>query len=103
LQLTSLHTLHFFPTRRSSDLGIQAVFLKNLQGFLQTDVGGDGHNLFPGRQTIADEHDSSSLVAINRLSGRYSILPARKKILPPRDRKSTRLNSSHVKISYAVF
>jgi len=63
--------------------GIQAVFLKNLQGFLQTDVGGDGHNLFPGRQTIADEHDSSSLVAINRLSGRYSILPVRKKILPP--------------------
>src|SRR5690606_6562482 len=25
------------------------------------------------------------------------------KILPPQDRKSTRLNSSHVKISYAVF
>src|SRR5690554_7010955 len=29
--------------------------------------------------------------------------PARRRCLPPPDRKSTRLNSSHVRISYAVF
>src|SRR5207253_7370582 len=37
-----------------------------------------------------------------RASGRGSARDARSRC-PPRDRKSTRLNSSHVAISYAVF
>src|SRR5207253_8839856 len=39
----------------------------------------------------------------NRRSGGGRVLRAAALILPPRDRKSTRLNSSHVAISYAVF
>src|SRR5947209_13851746 len=34
---------------------------------------------------------------------RFRPLPLGSRILPPRDRKSTRLNSSHANISYAVF
>src|SRR5699024_12629322 len=78
--------LHSFPTRRSSDLGVQ--------------VGkrGDRH---PSRLRAvclvhsagpARDHDVAASVASG--SGRS---------LTSRDRKSTRLNSSHVSISYAVF
>src|SRR5690606_40356947 len=35
---------------------------------------------------------------VRRVDGHVPVRPS-----PPRDRKSTRLNSSHVKISYAVF
>src|SRR5690606_39872547 len=36
--------------------------------------------------------------------GKFSIRPfSAGELVPPLDRKSTRLNSSHVKISYAVF
>src|SRR5690606_40950702 len=38
-----------------------------------------------------------------RLSTRPGRAPAPRIAVPVRDRKSTRLNSSHVKISYAVF
>src|SRR3712207_8956948 len=36
-------------------------------------------------------------------TGLTSVLPCRRRNSPPRDRKSTRLNSSHANISYAVF
>src|SRR6266511_5618348 len=41
----------------------------------------------------------------SRAGGRPGAAPAGSRLCPPhrRDRKSTRLNSSHVKISYAVF
>src|SRR5947209_9662859 len=49
---------------------------------------------------------SSDLVArdlAHRLRGRAGVEPAAGQLLARRDRKSTRLNSSHANISYAVF
>src|SRR5690606_42078596 len=82
-----------FPTRRSSDLGREA--------------GGDGVS------TTDQQPDALLRVAVvgAGVMGRYhatnyATLP-RVRIVATRssasDRKSTRLNSSHVKISYAVF
>src|SRR5204862_4416731 len=82
LTLTADHRFrHSFPTRRSSDLD---VVEKHKPG---ADV----------RPLV--EHDCQARdrgvrgIDTNRLDGRRDI----------RDRKSTRLNSSHVEISYAVF
>src|SRR5690606_41990535 len=93
--------LHPFPTRRSSDL-----------------VGGDGTMLGVARRLAPD---GVPLVGINHgrlgfitdisldawrpalgaiLDGKFD---AEDRTLITADRKSTRLNSSHVKISYAVF
>src|SRR5690625_6092878 len=81
----ALRDLHSFPTRRSSDLC--------------TPWPSPAKNNAPSLNT-----------------GRYSVVPGRSSLLsmlPPKlrgtgdpqrpDRKSTRLNSSHVAISYAVF
>src|SRR5690606_41726415 len=79
---------HFssFPTRRSSDL-VELVVTCLLAGghVLLEDVPGTG------KTTLA----RSIAAAVERAS---VVLP-----VPGTDRKSTRLNSSHVKISYAVF
>src|SRR5690606_41446327 len=77
--------LHSFPTRRSSDL------LQDESGDLK------GH-----KRTHAASADSSFSVSTTR--GASSVPSNRMKVTSrPADRKSTRLNSSHVKISYAVF
>src|SRR5690606_40376272 len=47
--------------------------------------------------------DNSILPASNVVIRCFDILPDGKLIVGSEDRKSTRLNSSHVKISYAVF
>src|SRR5690606_42128594 len=72
-----LLALHSFPTRRSSDLGEGGA----VHRFLHPETLGDslGEGGFAGPQ-IPHEGQQNHL-----------------------DRKSTRLNSSHVKISYAVF
>src|SRR5207302_10957740 len=91
----ALCDLPSFPTRRSSDLvlGVQLLGL-----LLQAAVQGDraGHRL-------AEERDG--LVALQEeAEGPPGQLEAtRPSRSSARDRKSTRLNSSHVKISYAVF
>src|SRR5690349_24060409 len=73
--------LHSFPTRRSSDLDV-ALRAEPLAG---------------GRHRLAapglPEHGE----------GLVERSPPVARIEPERDRKSTRLNSSHVEISYAVF
>src|SRR5690606_42003645 len=75
--------LHSFPTRRSSDL-----LARRNSGRGARDGGGGvgrrGTSVGPGRRT--------------RGVGLHRALP-----VDAQDRKSTRLNSSHVKISYAVF
>src|SRR5690606_40258907 len=84
-------SLHSFPTRRSSDL--------------LTPAGAEGAACSvlcscPGPST------RSPYVASRRLGQAASglgISPAIWMIPENSDRKSTRLNSSHVKISYAVF
>src|SRR5690606_39764869 len=75
--------LHSFPTRRSSDL--PSVHLTNCRG----GCGGYSCN----RLLHFGAVDASSCCCHRCLCGGSF----------PQDRKSTRLNSSHVKISYAVF
>src|SRR5690606_39765890 len=95
--------LHSFPTRRSSDLqqGALTVSPTNLDfgsvhvgqtaGPLQVTVSNNGSapasldNLASSDSAYAFTSDCGETIAIGT------------------DRKSTRLNSSHVKISYAVF
>src|SRR5699024_12629550 len=72
--------LHSFPTRRSSDLSSRRQCI-HWQKDSHTD-----HNLPPERQNQ---------------SARVPVLPDTR--AGSLDRKSTRLNSSHVSISYAVF
>src|SRR5690606_42054376 len=79
--------LHSFPTRRSSDL-------KNL-----AQVRFLSRAFFP----ICDEHGGISHLHSN---GKNRCRMPFRRMADGRgmeDRKSTRLNSSHVKISYAVF
>src|SRR5690606_41664644 len=80
--------LHSFPTRRSSDLTHSYRLLARLareQG-AQASISANDINLL-GRKLYA---------AFQRKAGKVELIN-------PGDRKSTRLNSSHVKISYAVF
>src|SRR5207249_11661103 len=74
----SLQDLPSFPTRRSSDLVIQAAGARRLSP-----------------QTF---FDSRAILSLN--IGTSCRKKCRRK---KQDRKSTRLNSSHVSISYAVF
>src|SRR3989442_1598098 len=54
---------------------------------------------------VIDDHPNTGATLGKVLATlvRAGIAPERIAILTPRDRKSTRLNSSHVRISYAVF
>src|SRR5437899_9669901 len=80
--------LHSFPTRRSSDL-------KRIAGFLERIIAkGIDAVLFLGRCDVRPR-DENVEVGENFLE--------RVKVGDDPDRKSTRLNSSHLGISYAVF
>src|SRR5206468_12720338 len=90
--------LHSFPTRRSSDLPPPALALRGLKRVPQkwTPVS---------RPERAQTFESRGGSAGQRLRGDGGHL--RQGLHDPvgqaRDRKSTRLNSSHDQISYAVF
>src|SRR5690242_20848192 len=79
--------LHSFPTRRSSDLSWTAIECAQMQ--LQNSSFSTTWLPQPAR----------------RLQRKIEFLPKNGILLPyrPQDRKSTRLNSSHMSISYAVF
>src|SRR5699024_11557127 len=82
--------LHSFPTRRSSDL-------KGL-----VDLGYEVLSTGGTLRAIAEAN--IPVTAVDEITGFPEILDGRVKTLHPNiDRKSTRLNSSHVSISYAVF
>src|SRR5439155_20624395 len=82
--------LHSFPTRRSSDLAITA---DDLDGALERlKVQG----IEPEKPPYTVREGGSRLCFVRDPDG-YRIE------LIEKDRKSTRLNSSHVAISYAVF
>src|SRR5690606_41683654 len=83
--------LHSFPTRRSSDLTCSDPPVST--GRLPTlrDPGGAAEHGCLGQPCARPP-----LVDMGRRAARSGQPPAQ-------DRKSTRLNSSHVKISYAVF
>src|SRR5690606_41263060 len=84
--------LHSFPTRRSSDLRLNKKGSKNINLGIQVSI-------------LKYAPNPPATPPIILLSGsRYNRL--RTLVcsgFEGRDRKSTRLNSSHVKISYAVF
>src|SRR5207249_6817046 len=84
--------LHSFPTRRSSDLKAQ-LWLRH------DDSRHNREGRFHGPL-----FSPAILEVSNLLRAGIQILPVRFRIgRPESDRKSTRLNSSHVSISYAVF
>src|SRR5690554_7689488 len=81
--------LHSFPTRRSSDLENVRVF--PISNWTELDVW----NYLKREKIILPEIYYSHL--------RTCVLRKNKLLAYSEDRKSTRLNSSHVRISYAVF
>src|SRR5690606_42025088 len=85
--------LHSFPTRRSSDL---TMYVSN-QTFavLRADYA-----FYPGR--VGEKINLRLILGIKFIENNKAGSVAYKKNSDG-DRKSTRLNSSHVKISYAVF
>src|SRR5207247_10873112 len=97
--VTHQRDLYSFPTRRSSDLG-------GVEGVMIHDQSGAGRSLL-----LYD----LLMVAVVALAPSVAPLPARAAASPVHaaaagtgggtwtDRKSTRLNSSHEWISYAVF
>src|SRR5699024_12099682 len=91
----SLPHLHSFPTRRSSDLGQD---LADEFGVERAGRFVEEHHLRLHRQGARDRHPL--LLTAGELIGVGAGLVRQPDLL---DRKSTRLNSSHVSISYAVF
>src|SRR5699024_11552939 len=88
--------LHSFPTRRSSDLGYSTV---------KGEINYQAQNLF--HMKAFPRFPIVDLVSgINRVKNGFYLKDASAVAQlnkNTRDRKSTRLNSSHVSISYAVF
>src|SRR5690606_39401174 len=85
------------PTRRSSDLPLRAGEADAPEAARRGLLGDDLGDVQPRqRRTVADERQR----AVQRVVGADHEVGADALQL---DRKSTRLNSSHVKSSYAVF
>src|SRR5207302_9794165 len=91
------HTLylHSFPTRRSSDLRDSIARRKALSDSAWLTAFASIWN-WPRKAT--GHQPTNSVCAVQEVNR-----PERFFDFAERDRKSTRLNSSHVKISYAVF
>src|SRR5690606_42122117 len=95
--------LHSFPTRRSSDL----------MSWANTVTGSEDPGLHPLNQFPLPPATVTVACVIYVFPPALTPVPLSivtsfsdsqlRKITSPLDRKSTRLNSSHVKISYAVF
>src|SRR5699024_12854267 len=83
--------LHSFPTRRSSDLMISSQVDADRMDYLQRDAYYTGTNY--------GKFDLDRVLHVMRPVKRGIAF----EISGMQDRKSTRLNSSHVSISYAVF
>src|SRR5207249_11915171 len=90
--------LHSFPTRRSSDL-----YRPGGDVFFALDVAASEFAESGGRYRLRRENlvlSSEEMIhRYEQLLDRYPIVSIEDGL----DRKSTRLNSSHVSISYAVF
>src|SRR5690606_41937834 len=82
-----LRVPHSFPTRRSSDLDVVAELADPHRRELRVHVV-EVLLERPAAHAVADDVDERQDARAGRVD---------------EDRKSTRLNSSHVKISYAVF
>src|SRR5207245_11350889 len=100
LCLLHLHALHSFPTRRSSDLPSIGVIEIEVPAHME-----DAANLRQPRRVVqpgATMKDRDATHPVGMLIDDEQVhRPAHAP--QQRDRKSTRLNSSHGSISYAVF
>src|SRR5690606_40247685 len=94
--------IHSFPTRRSSDLNSAGKpILGQIEKYDLTNVLVAVVRYFGGTKLgvggLIDAYRTAAQLAIDNAT------IVEKQLLAHLDRKSTRLNSSHVKISYAVF
>src|SRR5699024_12360510 len=101
LSVTSYRTrlvLHSFPTRRSSDLGGKSIRPMMADSFMTEET----HTARPYFITTTNSANKLKLQNenLNKAVGFQNPLSQK---FGRADRKSTRLNSSHVSISYAVF
>src|SRR5690606_41281088 len=92
-----------FPTRRSSDLEAKAILNKFLYASssiseIEYFISKTPSNASSLKFHFFNESDFTTV----RPNGTFSIFLILMTLLGRLDRKSTRLNSSHVKISYAV-
>src|SRR5699024_12671175 len=90
--------LHSFPTRRSSDLDNARTFIESGPKPLTEDfIRASRYFIYDLLDDFQDANNHpEAIMTLNTISTQLADF-----IL--RDRKSTRLNSSHVSISYAVF
>src|SRR5690606_41717814 len=98
----SSRALRPFPTRRSSDLGVTPVDLPRAAGRRRLGA------VRAARRRIREMRDDVDLVLLHDPDLLLAVAGLRRRPVVvwdvhEEDRKSTRLNSSHVKISYAVF
>src|SRR5690349_22847832 len=96
----ALRDLHSFPTRRSSDLAESGAW------HLPVPSRSLRQERFPYPTFVdgcVERPDSRSTLACLCPAVPRRAAPLRPIQSPVQDRKSTRLNSSHVEISYAVF
>src|SRR5207302_8319674 len=87
---------HSFPTRRSSDLVVT-----DLQSWLRRHPKPTEQELLDIARALL--HAQPSMAPLLRLANDVALAADAEDASRALDRKSTRLNSSHVKISYAVF
>src|SRR5690606_41654014 len=90
-----------FPTRRSSDLGGTLDTVSRHYNETVTALAGQ-QGLY-GKASRFNELSSKANKAMPALEPLHADFESERLALIASDRKSTRLNSSHVKISYAVF
>src|SRR5690606_41877025 len=91
--------LHSFPTRRSSDLPAKIEWAATLAPTITGEIKGTSGFANSGQWLAISSQSKYKEEAWKFLSFMYSD----ETLQAYQDRKSTRLNSSHVKISYAVF
>src|SRR5690606_40580886 len=89
-----------FPTRRSSDLGTTAI--TGASRFVQEIVPPFARDSLQAGNHFSVHDDAAAYAGSHDHSKDYFRF-VQKGFSGAQDRKSTRLNSSHVKISYAVF
>src|SRR5690606_41860879 len=94
--------LSSFPTRRTSDFGLRIDLQEDQKTLIRVIAEvASGHTATTKRGMGELRKAKGAVEILGRHAGRHDVLGAALGVLG--DRKSTRLNSSHVKSSYAVF
>src|SRR5690606_40582554 len=95
--------LHSFPTRRSSDLqGIANQVSGSINSFVTNFQMASGPQIIKSYANDEKKNMTNLVIRTSKFSFYLLFILTLPVIIEIEDRKSTRLNSSHVKISYAV-